>query len=94
MLAALLMPSGRDHAANRDQGVPKVNPPLIVLSATESQHRSLRTVFGTRLRLLFAIRSGLQCRGEKRDSVLDLLTGSALRVCESNGARYKRDGKP
>jgi hypothetical protein len=39
---------------------------------------SLRTVFGTRLCLLFAIGSGLHCRGEKRDPVADLLTSSAF----------------
>jgi hypothetical protein len=36
-----------------------------------SRSGSLRTVFGTLLRLLFAIGSGLQCRGVKRDPVLD-----------------------
>jgi hypothetical protein len=30
------------------------------------------------LRLLFAIGSGLRCRGEKHDPVLDLLTSSAF----------------
>src|SRR5580693_4761653 len=39
----------------------------------------LRTVFGTRLRLLFAIGSALRRRGEKRDPALDLLTSSALK---------------
>jgi len=39
-----------------------------------SRSGSLRTVFGTRLRLLFAIGSGFQCRGEKRGPVPDLLT--------------------
>jgi hypothetical protein len=39
---------------------------------------NLRTVFGTRLRLLFAIESGRRCRGEKRDLVRDLLTSSAF----------------
>ena len=39
---------------------------------------NLRTVFGTRLRLLFATGSGLRCRGEKRDPVRDLLTSSAF----------------
>jgi fumarate hydratase class II len=43
-----------------------------------SRSGNLRTVFGTRLRLLFAIGSGLRCRGEKRDPVPDLLTSSAL----------------
>jgi hypothetical protein len=33
---------------------------------------------GIRLRLLFAIGSGLQCRGEKRDPVPDLVTSSAF----------------
>jgi hypothetical protein len=41
-----------------------------------SRSGNLRTVFGTRLRLLFAIRSGLRCRGEKHDPVPDLLTSS------------------
>src|SRR5580700_12273437 len=39
---------------------------------------NLRTVFGTRLRLLFAIGIGLRCRGEKRDPVPDFLTSSAF----------------
>jgi hypothetical protein len=43
-----------------------------------SRSGNLRTVFGTRLRLLFAIGSGLRCRGEKRDPVPDLLTSSAF----------------
>jgi hypothetical protein len=43
-----------------------------------SRSGSLRIVFGIRLRLLFAIGSGLQCRGEKRDPVPDLLTSSAF----------------
>ena len=43
-----------------------------------SRSGNLRTVFGTRLRLLFAIGSGLQRRGEKRDPVPDLLTRSAF----------------
>jgi hypothetical protein len=43
-----------------------------------SRSGSLRTVFGTRLRLLFAIGSGLRCRGEKHDPVPDLLTSSAF----------------
>src|SRR5438105_215623 len=43
-----------------------------------SRSGNLRTVFGTRLRLLFAIESGLRCRGEKRDPVPDLLTSSAF----------------
>jgi hypothetical protein len=38
----------------------------------------LRTVFGTRLRLLFAIGSGLHCRGEKHDPIPDLLTSRAF----------------
>ena len=45
-----------------------------------SRSASLRIVFGSRLRLLFAMRSGLQCRGEKRDPVPDLLTSSAFLV--------------
>jgi hypothetical protein len=43
-----------------------------------SRSGSLRTIFGTRLRLLFAIGSGFQCRGEKRDPVPDLLTSRAF----------------
>ena len=43
-----------------------------------SRSGNLRTVFGTRLRLLFAIGSGLRCRGEKHDPVPDLLTSSAF----------------
>src|SRR5712672_1728078 len=43
-----------------------------------SRSGNLRTVFGTRLRLLFAIGSGLRCRGEKRDPVPALLTSSAF----------------
>ena len=43
-----------------------------------SRSGNLRTVFGTRLRLLFAIGSGLRCRDEKRDPVPDLLTSSAF----------------
>ena len=43
-----------------------------------SRSGSLRTVFGARLRLLFAIGSGLHCRGEKRDPVPDLLTSRAF----------------
>ena len=43
-----------------------------------SRSGNLRTVFGTRLRLLFAIGSGLRCRGEKRDPVPELLTSSAF----------------
>ena len=43
-----------------------------------SRSGSLRTVFGTRLRLLFAIGSGLRCRGEKHDPVPDLLTSTAF----------------
>src|SRR6266853_6624701 len=43
-----------------------------------SRSGHLRTVLGTRLRLLFAIESGLRCRGEKRDPVPDLLTSSAF----------------
>jgi len=43
-----------------------------------SRSGNLRTVFGTRLRLLFAIGSGLRCRGEKHDPVTDLLTSSAF----------------
>jgi len=43
-----------------------------------SRSGNLRTVFGTRLRLLFAIGSGLRCRGEKHDLVPDLLTSSAF----------------
>jgi hypothetical protein len=46
----------------------------------------LRAVLETRLRLLFAIGSGLRCRGEKHDPVPDLLTrgasaGSYLAFC-------------
>src|SRR5271167_1657448 len=43
-----------------------------------SRSGNLRTVFGTRLRLLFAIGSGLRCRGEKHDPVPDLLTSTAF----------------
>src|SRR5882762_4326299 len=43
-----------------------------------SRSGNLRTVFGTRLRLLFAIESGLRCRGEERDPVPDLLTSSTF----------------
>jgi len=43
-----------------------------------SRSGSLRTVFGTRLRSLFAIGSGLRCRDEKHDPVPDLLTSSAF----------------
>jgi hypothetical protein len=43
-----------------------------------SRSGNLRTVFGTRLGLLFAIGSGLRCRGEKRDPVPDLLTSRAF----------------
>jgi hypothetical protein len=43
-----------------------------------SRSGNLRTVFGTRLRFLFAIVSGLRCRSEKHDPVPDLLTGSAF----------------
>src|SRR5260370_37612966 len=52
-----------------------------------SRSGNLRTVFGTRLRLLFAIWSGLQCRGEKRDPVPDLLTSGALVVTGWRPAR-------
>ena len=45
-----------------------------------SRSGNLRIVFGTRLRLLFAIGSGLRCRGEKHDPVPDLLTSSAFVV--------------
>ena len=45
-----------------------------------SRSGNLRTVFGTRLRLLFAIGSGLRCRGEKHDPVPDLLTSSVFVV--------------
>src|SRR5271165_4087098 len=45
-----------------------------------SRSGNLRTVFGTRLRLLFAIGSGLRCRGEKHDPVPDLLTSSAFPI--------------
>jgi len=44
---------------------------------------NLRTVFGTRLRLLFAIGSGLRCRGKKRDPAPDLLTSSAFLSIQS-----------
>jgi hypothetical protein len=53
-----------------------------------SRSGSLRTVFGTRLRLLFAIESGLRCRGEKRDPVLDLLTSSAFLRTNPTGDSY------
>src|ERR1700724_378702 len=43
-----------------------------------SRSGNLRTLFGTRLRLLFTIGSGLRCRGEKHDPVPDLLTSSAF----------------
>jgi hypothetical protein len=43
-----------------------------------SRSGNLRTVSGTRLRLLVAIASGLRCRGEKRHPALDLLTSSAF----------------
>ena len=43
-----------------------------------SRSGNLRTVFGTRLLLLFAIGSGLRCRGEKHDPVPDLLSSSAF----------------
>src|SRR5260370_1763876 len=43
-----------------------------------SRSGNLRTVFGTRLRLFFAIGSGLRCRGEKHDPVPDLPTSSAF----------------
>ena len=49
-----------------------------------SRSGNLRTVFGTRLRLLFAIGSGLRCRGEKRDPVPDLLTSSAFSDTDSH----------
>ena len=49
-----------------------------------SRSGNLRTVFGTRLRLLFAIGSGLRCRGEKHDPVPDLLTSSALALLTKN----------
>src|SRR6202167_6530711 len=47
-----------------------------------SKSGNLRTVFGTRLRLLFAIGSGLRCRGEKHDPVPDLLASSAFVVTD------------
>jgi hypothetical protein len=50
-----------------------------------SRSGNLRTVFGTRLRLPFAIGSGLRCRGEKHDPVPDLLTGSAFTVTDLQG---------
>jgi hypothetical protein len=50
---------------------------------------NLRTVFGTRLRLLFATGSGLRCRGEKRDPVRDLLTSSAFELSRWRGGRYR-----
>src|SRR3984957_14950374 len=43
-----------------------------------SRSGNLRTVFGTRLRLLFAIGSGLRCRGEKHDPFPDLLASTRL----------------
>src|ERR1700685_15455 len=57
-----------------------------------SRSGNLRTVFGTRLRLLFAIGSGLRCRGEKHDPVPDLLTSSAFVVTYRHiTSRYARD---
>src|SRR3984957_4944931 len=50
-----------------------------------SRSGNLRTVFGTRLRLLFAMGSGLRCRGEKHDPVPDLLTSSPFVVTKSEG---------
>jgi hypothetical protein len=44
----------------------------------DSRSGNLRTLFGTRLPLLFAIGSGLECRGEKRDPVPVLLTSSVF----------------
>src|ERR1700676_2590210 len=49
-----------------------------------SRSGNLWTVFGTRLRLFFAIGSGLRCRGEKRDPVPDLLTSSAFSDTDSH----------
>jgi hypothetical protein len=43
-----------------------------------SRSGNLRTVFGTRLRLFFAIGSGLPYRGERHEPVPDLLTSSAF----------------
>src|ERR1700693_962832 len=43
-----------------------------------SRSGNLRTVFGIRLRLLFAIGSGLHRRGEKRYPAVDLLTSRAF----------------
>src|SRR2546427_1909114 len=43
-----------------------------------SRSGNLSTLFGTRLRLLFAIGSGLQCRSEKRGPLPDLLTSRAF----------------
>ena len=57
-----------------------------------SRSGNLRTVFGTRLRLLFAIGSGLHCRGEKHDPVPDLLTSSAfLRMWHPSGGEDEND---
>src|ERR1700704_2382343 len=53
-----------------------------------SRSGSFITVFGTRLRLLFAIGSGLQCRGEKRDPVPDLPTSSAFSMSRSLESRF------
>src|ERR1700691_2070736 len=52
-----------------------------------SKSGNLRTVFGARLRLLFAIGSGLRCRGEKHDPVPDLLTNSAFSSTNPTGDR-------
>jgi hypothetical protein len=41
------------------------------------------------LRLLFAIGSGLRCRGEKHDPVPDLLTSSAFVGTDSGETSYK-----
>jgi hypothetical protein len=54
-----------------------------------SRSGNLRTVFGTRLRLLFAIGSGLRCRGEKHDPVPDLLTTRPFIVTLCSETSYK-----
>jgi hypothetical protein len=43
-----------------------------------SRSGSLRIVFGVRFRLPFAMRSGLQCRGEKHDPPSTLVPSSAF----------------
>jgi hypothetical protein len=51
-----------------------------------SRSGNLSRIFGIRLRLLFAIGSGLRCRGEKHDPVPDLLTRSAFLATDVHGA--------